>query len=55
MFISFGIPVGLIVIVIGEILFFATKHKKIARITVGIGVTIITLTAIVILSSNSQI
>lgn len=52
---SFGIPFGLLVIVIGAVLFLVTKHKRIAKFVVVIGVLITTLTLILlVLAFNSQ-
>ena len=48
------IPLGLLIAVVGAILFFATNHKKIAKIILGVGagIVILALTA-VILAVNS--
>jgi len=52
---SFGIPLGLAIIVVGAILFFATRYKKTAKVVFGVGVVVTVLTVIlVVLVSNSQ-
>ena len=52
---SFGIPLGFLVIVIGGILFFATSYKKTAKVVLGIGLVISILTFIlVVMALNSQ-
>ena len=52
---SFGIPLGVIMIVAGAIVFFATRYKKIAKVVLGIGVAITLLTLIlIVLVLNSQ-
>ncbi len=52
---SFGIPLGLTIVVFSAILFFATKNKKITKVVLGIGVAIVLLTLILImLVVNSQ-
>ena len=52
---SFGILLGTTIAVIGAILFFATKHKKIAKLIFGTGVTITLLTVLfIVLAVNSQ-
>ncbi len=52
---SFGIPLGLTIVVVGVILFFATRYKKIAKVVLGIGVAVTFLTLIlVVLAVNSQ-
>ena len=38
---SFWIPLGLIMVVAGAILLFATKQKKIAKVIIGIGLAIV--------------
>jgi len=37
---SFGIPLGLLLVVVGAILFFVTKHKKAAAALFGVGVAV---------------
>ena len=52
---SFGIPLGFIIMVVGAILLFATRYKKIAAAVLGIGLVITLLTLIlIILAVNSQ-
>lgn len=46
---SFGLPLGLIVLAAGAIMLFATEHKTAARIILGIGAAVTLLTLIVIL------
>jgi hypothetical protein len=52
---SFGVPLGLVVIIAGGILLFATKYKKIAFAVIGIGLafTLCTL-LLVVLAVNSM-
>ena len=47
--VTFGIPLGIVVVVFGAILFFATRYKKIAMVVIGIGAVIAILTFIVVL------
>jgi len=52
---SFGIPLGLAIIVVGAILFFATRYKKVAKVVLGIGVAITLLAlTLIVLVLNSQ-
>ena len=52
---TFLIPVGLIIAVVGVILFFVTRYKKIAIVVIGIGIAISILTfLLVVLAVNSQ-
>ncbi len=52
---SFGIPLGLLIVVVGIILFFATKYKKTAKVVFGVGMAVAILTFIlIVLASNSQ-
>jgi hypothetical protein len=52
---TFGIPLGLTIVVAGAILFFATNHKKIAKVVLGIGVVVTLLTLLlIVLAVNSQ-
>jgi len=52
---SFGIPLGVTIILTGVILFFATNNKRLAKMTIGIGVVITLLTlALIILAVNSS-
>jgi hypothetical protein len=52
---SFGIPLGLVIVVAGAILFFATRYKKTAKVVMGVGVAVTVLTLLVIvLALNSQ-
>jgi hypothetical protein len=51
---SFGIPLGITVILVGAVLLFATNTKRLAKITIGIGVVITLLTlGLIILAVNS--
>ena len=51
---SFGIPLGILVILVGAVLLFATNTKRLAKITIGIGVVITLLTlTLIILAVNS--
>jgi hypothetical protein len=53
--ISFGIPLGLVIAVVGAILFFATRYKKTAKIMIGVGLAFAILTFILIqLAVSSQ-
>jgi hypothetical protein len=45
---SFGIPVGLLLFLIGLVLYFATSQKQLAKLIVGIGLAITLLTAVLI-------
>ncbi len=52
---SFGIPLGLVIVVVGAILFFATRYKKTAKVVLGVGVAVTVLTFIaIVLALNSQ-
>ncbi len=52
---SFGIPLGLVIVVVGAILFFATRYKKTAKVVMGVGAAITVLTLLVIVVAlNSQ-
>lgn len=52
---SFGILLGLIIVVTGAILFFATNYKKTAKVVLGIGVVVTLLTLLlIVLAVNSQ-
>ena len=52
---SFGVPLGLIIVMVGAILFFATRHKKTATVVLGIGMAVTVLTFIlIVLAVNSQ-
>ncbi len=52
---SFGIPLGLVIVVVGAILFFATRHKKTAKVVLGVGVVVTLLTFfLIVLAVNSQ-
>jgi hypothetical protein len=51
---SSGIPLGIIAILIGVVLFFATNSKRLAKMVMGIGVVITLLTLLlIILALNS--
>ena len=53
--ITFFIPLGLVLVVVGAILFFVTRYKKAAKIMIGIGVAVTILTfLLVVLAVNSQ-
>lgn len=55
MTLSFGIPIGLVIGVIGVILLFSTKYKKSAKVVLGVGAVITILTFIlIVLAANSQ-
>jgi len=52
---SFGIPIGFMVVIVGAILFFATRYKKTAKVVIGVGLVIAVLTFIlIVLALNSQ-
>ena len=52
---SFGIPLGLLIAVVGAILFFATRYKQTAKIVLGVGVAVTVLTFIlIVLAVNSM-
>jgi len=52
---SFGIPIGLFITVIGILLFFITKKKRAARLVIGLGLFLIFATvALIILAVNSS-
>lgn len=52
---SYGVPIGLVILVIGAILLFATNNKKAAKIVVGIGAAFTILTLLfIILAANSN-
>ena len=52
---SFGIPLGLMALVVGAILFFATNHKKIAIVICGTGALVVFLTfAVIVMAVNSK-
>lgn len=52
---SFAIPLGVIIMIIGTSLFFATSYRKAAKIVLSIGavVTLFAL-AVIVLAANSQ-
>jgi len=51
---SSGILLGLVVVVVGAILFFATNYKKMAKVVIGIGAVVTLLTLIlIVLAVNS--
>ena len=53
--ITFFIPLGLVLVVVGAILFFVTRYKKAAKIMIGIGVAVTILTfLLIVLAVNSQ-
>ncbi|MEJ5202771.1 MAG: hypothetical protein WHV66_11115 [Anaerolineales bacterium] len=43
---SFGVPLGLLVALVGAILFFVTKRKKVAAVVFSVGLTITAATVI---------
>jgi len=52
--VSFGIPLGLVIALVGAILFFVTKYKRTAKIMIGVGLAVAILTFILILlAANS--
>jgi hypothetical protein len=52
---SFGIPISFMVVIVGAILFFATRYKKTAKVVIGVGLVIAVLTFIlIVLALNSQ-
>ena len=52
---SFGIPLGLTIVVVGAILFLTPKYKKIATVVLEIGVAVALLTLVlIVLAVNSQ-
>jgi hypothetical protein len=51
---SFGLLVGLLAVVVGAILYVATRQKKVAMVVVGVGVAVTLLTlAVLVLAVNS--
>ncbi len=48
MTLSIGIPLGLFIVLLGAVLFFATKQKRIAKAALGIGAAMIVLTLVLI-------
>lgn len=51
---SLGIPLGVVIIVAGAILFLATRYKKTAAVVLGVGLAVTILTLVVIvLAANS--
>ena len=51
---SFGIPLGMIGIVVGAILFLATKYKKIAIIVMSAGGVVAVITIILVMLAVSS-
>jgi len=52
---SFGLPLGLIVVIVGVILYFATSYKRAAMVVIGVGMVITLLTILlIVLAVNSQ-
>jgi hypothetical protein len=52
---TFGVPLGLLVAVVGAVLFFATGLKRVAKVIIGFGLAITMLTVVLValaLSSN---
>ncbi len=55
MSLSSGIPIGVLITIVGGILFYTTKHKKIAKIIFGIGIGVSLLAiGIIVLAVNSS-
>ena len=53
--VSFGIPLGVVIVLVGTILFFATRYKKTAKVVIGLGAAVTLLTLVLILlAANSQ-
>ncbi len=51
---SFGIPLGIIAILVGVVLFFATHNQRLAKMVMGIGVVMTLLTLLfIVLALNS--
>ncbi|MBC8504053.1 MAG: hypothetical protein ISR58_17450 [Anaerolineales bacterium] len=53
---SFGLPVGIIIILVGLILYYSTSYKKMAKIILGIGATlaILTVGAFILVMNSSM-
>jgi len=52
---SFGIPLGLTMVLVGVILFFTTSRKKLAKVIPGIGIAITRVTLVlIVLAVNSS-
>ncbi|HUV62962.1 MAG TPA: hypothetical protein VMW24_03635 [Sedimentisphaerales bacterium] len=52
---SVGVPLGLVIVVVGAILFFATRYKKTAKVVLAVGGAVAVLTFIlIVLAANSQ-
>ncbi len=52
---TFGIPLGLIILVAGTVLYFATRYKKAAKVVIGVGLFVTLLTFIlIVLALNSN-
>jgi hypothetical protein len=52
---TFGIPLGVIIVMVGAVLFFGTRYKKTAKVVFGMGMFVTLLTFILIamaLNSN---
>lgn len=45
---SFGIPLGIIAILVGVVLFFAANNRRLAKTVMGVGVVITLLTLLLI-------
>jgi hypothetical protein len=50
--ISLALPLGLIIALVGAILFFVTKYKRAAKMMIGVGLAIAILTFLVILLAS---
>jgi len=52
---SFAIPFGFVMVILGAILFFTTRYKRAAKIVIGVGIVIALLTVIfILLAAKSQ-
>jgi hypothetical protein len=45
---SFGIPLGMAILAVGAVLFFATSYKQAAKVVLAIGAAILLLTSLLI-------
>ena len=46
---SLALPLGLVIALVGAILFFVTKYKRAAKVMIGLGAAVAILTFILIL------
>ena len=52
---SFAVPLGVIIMIIGATLFFATKYRKAAKVVLGVGIVVTLFAlAVIVLAVNSQ-